>query len=236
MKEKLLRITKFTFSSKSTLLLSLEIIIGFCLLLFSVFVFADIVKDTFIDREVSQFDRDLSYLIYSLRTPFLTQIMIIISTLGADLTIAFGAVIAIVLTWKKHKREFLLFSVTLLFGGVFNYILKELFQRPRPTFDPLLTLSTFSFPSGHAMNSFVFYSLVAYFFYHFTQKTKLSILVAFFCAVMILLVGLSRIYLGVHYPSDVIAGYAVGLLWFMIVLLFGRTMTYFNLIKKFKEI
>lgn len=206
---------------------------GACIILVSTFLLADLTKNTLFDNDVLRFDTEISQYIYSFRTSELTQFMIFISWLGADFILAVSTVILIFFTWKKHKSESLIFFVMLLFGALLNLLLKEVFRRPRPTFDSLLNLSSYSFPSGHAMNSFVFYATVSYFFYHFTKNIMLSLLVVTISVILVLLIGISRIYLGVHYPSDVIAGYLAGLFWFMLVLVLDRTMKFFRLYKNY---
>lgn len=236
MRKKILHILDFSFSSKATLILFAEIFLGGLIILITTFLLADLTKDTLFDNEILQFDTNFSQYIYSFRTPELTTFMIFISWLGADFILAVSAIILIFFTWKKHKEESKVFSVMLLFGALLNLLLKEIFRRQRPTFDPLITLTSYSFPSGHAMNSFVFYATVSYFFYHFTKNIKLSVLVGTIAIILIILIGISRIYLGVHYPSDVLAGYLAGLLWFMLVLVVERTVRYFRLYKKYRVI
>lgn len=233
MRKKVRKVLDFSFSSRATLVLFAEILLGAFIILVTIFLLADLTKDTLIDNDVLLFDTDISKYIYSFRTPLLTKIMIFVSQLGADFILAVSTIILIFFTWKKHKSESVLFLIMLLFGALLNLLLKDIFQRPRPTIDPLLTLTSYSFPSGHAMNSFVFYATVSYFIYHFTKNLKLSFAAAFLSTLLIFLIGISRIYLGVHYPSDVIAGYLTGLLWFILVLVLERTMALFRLYKKY---
>lgn len=116
---------------------------------------------------------------------------------------------------KKNKRAVVIFIS--YFGGiVLNKILKEIFQIPRPA-DPLIPVGGYAFPSGHAMNAVIFYSLLIFIFY---KIIKNRITRNFFIVVnifIILLIGLSRIMLQVHYVKDVIGGYIFGLLWLFIV-------------------
>lgn len=104
-------------------------------------------------------------------------------------------------------------------GMVFNLLLKELFRRERPELHRLIEEGGYSFPSGHSMASFLFYGMVAVFLYLFvvSRLAKLGIVLA--AVILIACVGASRIYLGVHYPSDVLAGYAAGGAWLVLCLL-----------------
>lgn len=236
MRKKILHILDFSLSSQATLLLFAEILFGGIIILIATFLLADLTKSTLFDSEILQFDTNFSEYIYSFRTPELTTFMIFISWLGADFILAVSAVILIFFTWKRHQEESKVFSIMLLFGALLNLLLKEIFKRQRPTFDPLVTLTSYSFPSGHAMNSFVFYATVSYFFYHFTKNVKLSLVVVSISILLVIFIGISRIYLGVHYPSDVLAGYLAGLLWFMLVLVVERTVKYFRLYRKYKPL
>ncbi|MEN9406801.1 MAG: hypothetical protein RLZZ455_17 [Candidatus Parcubacteria bacterium] len=229
MRKRIKKLIDFSFSSNATVVLFVEILIGIFLILITTFFLADLTKDTLIDNTITEFDRRISQTVYALRTPSLTQFMVFISWLGADFILAVSTVIMIFFTWRKHKSASTLFLIMLLFGALLNLLLKEIFQRPRPTFDPLFILGSYSFPSGHAMNSFVFYATITYFYYHFTKKIRSTIFLAFVALALISSIGISRIYLGVHYPSDVLAGYLTGLLWFILVLVLDRTMTFFRL-------
>lgn len=235
MRKKINRLLDFSFSSRVTLILFAEILLGASIILVTTYLLADLTKDTLFDKTVLQFDTNISKYFYTLRTPLLTQVMIIISQLGADFILAVSTLILIFFTWKKHKEESILFFIMLIFGAFLNILLKDIFQRPRPTLDPLLTISSYSFPSGHAMNSFVFYVAVSYFIYHFTRNIKLGFIAVSFSVLLIFLIGISRIYLGVHYPSDVLAGYLTGLLWFVLVLVLERTMIFFKLYRNYKS-
>jgi undecaprenyl-diphosphatase len=102
-----------------------------------------------------------------------------------------------------------------VFGGILlNVVLKHLFLRPRPEWkDPLLTLTTYSFPSGHTMVATVFYGSLCAFVFSSVRDWRWRVLAVVVSALMISLVGFSRIYLGVHYLSDVLAAIAEGLAW-----------------------
>lgn len=223
----------FSLSSKAAVVLTIEIVVGLFVIIVTTFFLASLTKDTLFDNELLRFDTDISRYIYAFRTPFLTQIFFFVSQLGAELILTLSTLIVIFFSWKKHKTESLLFSIMLVFGALLNLLLKDIFQRPRPTLDPLFTLSSYSFPSGHAMNSFVFYATLSYFFYHFTRNKRFSLIVACLAGLLVLLIGVSRIYLGVHYPSDVLAGYLAGLLWFVLVLVLDRTLRFFRLYKNY---
>ena len=95
-----------------------------------------------------------------------------------------------------------------------NQVLKALFARPRQHFEhPLLVETSYSFPSGHAMGSLLAYGMLAYFAVLALGSWRSRVGAVFAVALLVLLIGLSRMYLGVHYLSDVAAGYAAGGVW-----------------------
>lgn len=119
------------------------------------------------------------------------------------------------LLYRRRLRDWLLALIVTVPGGMLlNVAVKHAFQRPRPHFDnPLLTLETYSFPSGHTASATVLYGFVVCFFAaHAASRSRLA--VAIVGALLALaLVALSRIYLGVHYLSDVLAAAAEGCMW-----------------------
>lgn len=102
-------------------------------------------------------------------------------------------------------------------GWFFLELLKLQFHRARPVDNPLIPASGFSCPSGHAMMSIAFYGAVAYLLYrNLTRAPLYRVLIAGGAALLVLFIGISRVYLGVHYPSDVLVGFAAGGAWLII--------------------
>jgi undecaprenyl-diphosphatase len=224
---------------KDTLLMKksilIQIVLGLVLSLISLVIFAYITNDV-LRQETMFFDTSLSHAVYAMRTPALTEAMIIISLLGADIALLFAGVITIVLAWRNHKHEAILFVTVLGVGLLLNNVLKFIFQRPRPSIDPILDLSvSYSFPSGHAMNAFIFYLVVAYFVYHFTKNKFLSVIAAILALCLIFLIGFSRVYLGVHYPSDVLAGFIAGFFVFVMAIVLDRSIAFRNMVQVVKK-
>jgi membrane-associated phospholipid phosphatase len=99
-------------------------------------------------------------------------------------------------------------------SALLNWLLKGLFQRPRPHFaHPLVVETSYSFPSGHAMESFVVYGMLAYLAVLWLRSWEARMAAVCGAALVVVLIGFSRMYLGVHYFSDVVAGYAAGGVW-----------------------
>lgn len=211
--------------SKITFILLSELIAGVLITILTLGLFLKLGENV-INKEVITFDSTLVHLIYTFRNPYMTSIMKILTFIGGPTVTIILAVLITLTILRKHKKDALIFSFTLLFGMLLNLLLKDLFHRSRPLFLPLAHETSYSFPSGHAMNAFIFYTCISFIILRKMKNRKLSFMLMFLSVLMILLIGLSRIYLGVHYPSDVLAGYIAGICWFAIVLLFEKTITF----------
>lgn len=227
----LLNATKLIRQSRAALFVFLEAIAGIILSVLSLVIFIKL-KNRIIGKELAFFDTSIIDFLYSLRSPLLNKIMLAISYIGGDLLIVVTILLIIILTLKRHVREAVLFGFILGMTVVINDILKKIIQRPRPDIDPLISLQDYSFPSGHAMDSFVFYATFSFLVFHFTRSKKLALISTILSTILIFLIGISRIYLGVHYPTDVIAGYLGGLFWFSSVMIINRTLIFFKLFKE----
>jgi membrane-associated phospholipid phosphatase len=164
-------------------------------------------------------DESVRHAVHSWSEPFLTQVMLAATFVGRD---GFMAVIGAFFVWrliKAGRRH----AAVLLIGGVvgaklLEEVLKFLFHRQRPEpFFGLPTPDSYSFPSGHALTATVFYVLLA------SLMTRNPAIRAAAIA-LAALIGLSRIYLGVHYPTDVFAGYAAAVVWLAACQLLRKTL------------
>lgn len=232
MKEKFLKVLDFSRSSKATITLILEIFVGTCAVLGSLYIFLEL-ADEVLEKESIFFDSIITNFIVSFRTPQVTEFMLFISFLGGQYFLILAILLTILLLWKQHKKDAIMFGFIFLSGVGLNLLLKEIFQRPRPD-EPLIIESLYSFPSGHSMNSFVFYAALTYFVFLHMKNKKVGMLLSLLAGLLVFLIGISRVYLGVHYPSDVIAGFLAGLCWFFLVLLVEKTLFFFRLFKKYE--
>lgn len=229
------KIYNFARSSRPSLVITLETLAGLVLCLLSLVIFLFFTSEM-LEAEFNSLDVQVIHQVYSLRTPELTRAMILVSSLGSSMTLTVVLlVMVLVLMLKNHRKEAFIFCLTLLMGVMLSLLLKSLIQRPRPQLSPLIVERTSSFPSSHAMNSLIFFSLLWYFSYHFFHKKWVTVLsfLASTCAVLI--IGFSRIYLGVHYLTDIVAGYIAGFWWFVTVLLVDRTFIFYRVFKKSEE-
>jgi undecaprenyl-diphosphatase len=167
------------------------------------------------EKEAFSFDTALLLQIHQWANPALDRVMLGLTQLGNP-----GFILSVVigslgwLWWKQKRTEAQLFAIACLGALVLNVGLKLFFAKPRPTLWNYLIIETsFSFPSGHALGSMVIYGFLAYLLAN--QFPKFSRLIYTAAVGLITAIGLSRLYLGVHWPTDVLAGYAVGFLWLM---------------------
>lgn len=165
--------------------------------------------------QIAGFDKAIISFVQGLETPFLTPIMKFFTFVGAGNSIKVLAAIVVVILFFffKQRSELILFIAVLIGSHYVFRILKHTFQRERPDLYRLVEIGGYSFPSGHATNAITFYGILAFILWRLIPTRRGRTLLVIFCASMILMIGLSRIYLGVHYPSDVIAGYCAGGFW-----------------------
>jgi undecaprenyl-diphosphatase len=149
------------------------------------------------------------------RGPFTDRAMLEITFLGTGLVVlVIVGVAALFLYLTQHKYSATLLLASTAGGIVLNNVLKHGFSRPRPTIvESLAQTMTSSLPSGHAMSAAVVYGTVAYLAARLQKRRWARVATLLVAAVLIALICLSRLYLGVHYPSDVFAGVLVGLAW-----------------------
>jgi membrane-associated phospholipid phosphatase len=145
----------------------------------------------------------------------LTRAMLVLTYMHSALGVTAMTVTAFAWLWIKRLRVWVLLMALSVFGGMLlNALLKQIFGRTRPHFEnPLLTIANYSFPSGHTMMATVFYATLCLLFVTRVRSWLWRVIAVVVSALMILLVGFSRIYLGVHYLSDVLAAIAEGLAW-----------------------
>jgi undecaprenyl-diphosphatase len=169
--------------------------------------------------ETQRFDKWIGETVHSFATPLLTSFMIAVTMLGANqVLLAVGAIAVIAFLLAKWRTEAVLLLVTMAGAGLLNRVLKVSFQRPRPQpyFD-LIAPTSYSFPSGHALLSFCFYGAIALALVMHLRNSSARVLVWILMAGLVLLIGASRVYLGVHYASDVIAGFFAAFIWLIAV-------------------
>lgn len=197
--------------------------VGFLISIFSFAHFYSL-RQGILSKDITVFDTVVWETLVSLRSPVLTHFMVIISFIGAQLTVVFTIAVTLIFLKKQLRREAFLFPFAYGSSLIVNLLFKMRVQRLRPYIDPLVIEHDYSFPSAHAMTSFVCCMTLTYFMYQL-YRNKLQALILFGCAASFTsLVGISRVYLGVHYASDVIGGYIAGFWWVITIISLEKAM------------
>jgi len=180
---------------------------------------------------LANYDNTISNFFTNLRSPWLTSFFKFITNLGDSIgyAIVFGlSTLFFYLKFKNWKYVAQIVLVMVLALGS-NLLLKKTINRARPVAEHLVTVKTLSFPSGHATMAMAFYGFLIYLVFTFSMNIYLKITFISILTFIILSIGISRIYLGVHFPSDVAGGFIAGFIWVIFCVMI------FNLIKIFKR-
>lgn len=160
-----------------------------------------------------RFDDAVRAWVHQFASPSLTSAMVVISALGSQV-LAVAVVIALVIFLRlKWRRAAIWLLLTVACGLVLELTLKYAYHRPRPAPFFGAVPHTYSFPSGHSLMSFCIYGVLAGLLSHRIRSAAVRIMVWILAAALVAAIGVSRIYLGMHYPSDVIAGYLAAAVW-----------------------
>ncbi|MFD1775107.1 phosphatase PAP2 family protein [Paenibacillus rhizophilus] len=164
------------------------------------------------------FDDRIIHLVQSPESPALTSAAKSLSLVGSSkIVISLSLVImAALFLFLKHRLELLLFLWVGVTSNILNSILKNWFHRERPNIHRIIEEPGFSFPSGHSMAAFSVYGVLTFLLWRHLRSGSARVLLVVICFILTAAIGWSRIYLGVHYPSDVIGGYAASCAWLML--------------------
>lgn len=193
----------------------LHLTVGIALMVMAAWIFGSIAEEVVEHEEITVIDTYLANWFHQHKHSIWTPIMLFITHWHGTIGIlCMGFALCVVLAMRRAYYWLAAVLITVPGGMLLNVLLKYSFQRARPTFDePLLTLATYSFPSGHAAGATLFYGVLAAYLVCLDVRWRTRALVALGACTMVLLVAFSRVYLGVHYLSDVLAGIAVGSAW-----------------------
>jgi len=189
----------------------------------AVVLFACVCALTFTDH-ISGFDQNVIAAVQGWEAPGLTGLMEGFSWIGSTVGTMLISVLAFLfLAFVLGHRKELIFFVAVVGGSaLLNQALKYAFHRERPNIHRLVEETGYSFPSGHSMAAFALYGALAYLLWKNVRGAAGRVALISVCFAMILAIGLSRIYLGVHYPSDVVAGYLASGVWLGLMIEFFR--------------
>ena len=195
--------------------------LGFIILLLlfaaAILFFVIIMHEVLWEKEDAADNRVFAFLSANVISDNLTPIMKGITYFASAtfLQIAYGALVLLFVLLKNWKRA--IESAAIGLGGfIVNYIMKLSFHRLRPPNPLIAKLENFSFPSGHATSAFIFYGLITYLVWKTGIPKPYKYIIGSILILFSLLIGFSRVYLRVHYPSDVLAGFCIGFAWLIL--------------------
>ncbi len=192
------------------------------IILFVLLIIVIAIAEDVFEKEIMKLDIMGYGIVSSLIDPSVTPIAIVITNLGGAIVICTLTIILLLLI--KNKKISFCILLNLVIATILNILLKNIVQRPRPNEFKLISETGYSFPSGHSMISMAFYGFLIYLIYKYFKNKKLKIVLIIFLSILIILIGVTRIYLGVHYTSDVIAGFLISVCYLII---------YTSLVKKY---
>ncbi|MEH7177839.1 phosphatase PAP2 family protein [Neobacillus vireti] len=189
-------------------------------LLFSticLYIYSSLSTD-FIEKKPFLFDQNFIDTIGSYSSPTIDGFMLFVTEMGSKFMLSILLVISMIWLFVKRKDVWgmRLYFITVAGGGLLNLLLKNFFERERPNINRIIEADGFSFPSGHSMGSMTYYGFLGYLVLRSKRKPFSKLGLGILLSLVILLIGISRIYLGVHYPSDVLAGFIAGSVWLVI--------------------
>jgi undecaprenyl-diphosphatase len=166
--------------------------------------------------------------------PWLRTAALDLTALGGTTIVALVNVVALgYLGLRKKWNSFWLMAASVCGGAISNLLLKDLFGRARPTVVPhLAEVDSMSFPSGHSMLAAITYLTLGAMLARAAEGSREKVYIITLSIVMTLIIGLTRVYLGVHYPSDVLAGWCAGIAWAIVCLLGAKLLERFGVVKK----
>jgi undecaprenyl-diphosphatase len=205
---------------KTSIYKTVPFVAGVAVFLIMTGLLASLSEDVVNREPLTSADLEFSNWLHHNGNPTITAVMFAATFFGSTLAvIIISAGLGLYLLWKKHTPWIITLGVCVFGGSLLNRLLKFLFRRPRPHFDdPILTLTSYSFPSGHTMMATVLFGTIAAYLFTRTRSVAARALIIAGAVLSVLLVAFSRIYLGAHYLSDVLAAMAEGTAWLALCL------------------
>jgi undecaprenyl-diphosphatase len=188
---------------------------GALLLIAAAWLFGAIAEDVATSDRLTVLDLEVARWLRAHATAPMTSAMLLITNLHSTIAVScYGAIAGALLAWRRQWRRLATVFVCIAGGLTLNVLMKLAFHRARPVLDdPLLTLTSYSFPSGHVAGSTLMYGLLVAAVFARTKRRAWRFLALLAAAACIALVAFTRMYLGVHYLSDVAAAFAEGVAW-----------------------
>jgi membrane-associated phospholipid phosphatase len=212
--------TENTTKAKNAILPILLVAVGLGTSITFLYLFAELAEEM-LESEINKFDNSIIQFFHSIETNGLDLMMFVFTEAGSVWFLTLFSISIISYLWfkKKDKWSIFFFIIGIGGGGLLTKLLKYYFGRERPSIDETIDAIGYSFPSGHSMGSLIFYGFMSYFLIRSSLRKRIKWTVLYIFGVLTILIGISRIYLGAHYPSDVIAGYLAGGVWLILCIL-----------------
>ena len=200
--------------------LVLRLGVGALLLVAAAWLFGAIAEDVATSDRLTVLDVEVARWLRAHATPEVTRWLLLVTELHSTIAVScYAAIVAVALARRPEWRRLATVFVCVAGGLTLNVLMKLAFHRARPVLDdPLLTLASYSFPSGHVAGSTLMYGLIVAWAFTRTRRPLVRIGVTVAGAAAVALVAFTRMYLGVHYLSDVVAAFAEGVAWLALCL------------------
>ncbi|WP_034892959.1 phosphatase PAP2 family protein [Gillisia sp. Hel_I_29] len=187
--------------------------------------------DELTSKVIINYDSAITNYVISYRTPSLNKFMQFITNVGDIYGYLILAAVFTLFFYLKFKNWRYVIQMLIVLGmaALSNSALKQVINRARPDALHLVSVQTLSYPSGHAMSAIAFYGFMIYLSFVLIKSNWLKYSLIFLFSFLIVAIGISRIYLGVHYPSDIAGGYIAGFIWVVFCI------TVFNIVDLFRR-
>lgn len=207
----------------------ITVILALLIVVFCINAFIEL-TETLKTEVLATYDSQITDYVISYRNPVLTEYFIFVTKVGDfyGYLIVVGLAALVSYFFFKRWKYVLQTTVVLIVASVSNMMLKRFIDRARPGIEHLVSVETLSYPSGHAMSAMAFYGFLIYLVSRFGLNKLVKFGLITFLVMLILSIGISRIYLGVHFPSDIAGGYIAGFIWVVFCILVFNTIELFR--------
>ncbi len=223
-------VREFYANRKEHILFIISLLIAAVISVFLLDYFLDLTEQLENDQ-LASLDRQVTEWIFAFRSDLLTPVITAVTHMGdRNAYIIMVPFIGILLYLKGHRWRLTIQGViVLLSASLLNIWIKNEISRPRPGQDlHLVEVHSYSFPSGHSMSAIAFYGFLVYLTFKLVTIQWLKYVLIILESLLILGIGMSRVYLGVHYPSDVLAGFTAGLFWLLVCIALFRAIHFYS--------
>lgn len=216
--QKILRVWRERIGSRILPLLTTVRFIGLLIAAFALWGFYEIAEEV-LERETQLIDTRVLMTVRQWHTPQLDRVMTIVTNVGnPSVLLAASLLLAAFLLWQKRRAEMVTLTIAAIGALGLNTVLKVLFARARPElWQRTVDVNFYSFPSGHAMMSLVVFGIMGYLLAIHMPRWRSAIATG--TVLLVCAIGFSRLYFGVHWPTDIVAGYAAGTVWLVACIL-----------------